>query len=311
MNNKKIEKVKVLYIAGPSRSGSTILSQILGGIPGFFNAGELLNIWDRGIKNQGVCSCGNYVNTCSIWGKVTQEVTQNPSFQHVDVLIELRNKLARSSKVPFNFNKKLSQVASDDNSRRYLENLVCLYRSIAKTTGCKVLVDSSKNLGYAYYVAKIGIIDLYLVHLIRDSRATAYSWMKKKGDLFKLNPFNSSKTWSSRNLVAEIIGRQMKDKYLRLLYENFVQEPKNAVRDIVLMLKEDPELADVPFVSAHEVRLNPSHLIYGNPDRFKSGIIRLKYDAKWKQMRRRDKLIVTALTWPFLIKYNYPIFNDK
>jgi hypothetical protein len=73
------------------------------------------------------------------------------------------------------------------------------------------------------------------------------------------------------------------------------------------MVKDDPELSKAPFVSTHEVKLNKSHILYGNPDRFKSGIIRLAYDDKWRQMRLVDKLVVTALTWPFLIKYRYPI----
>lgn len=300
-------KIKVLYIAGPSRSGSTILAQILGEIPGFFNAGEVINIWDRGIKNQGICSCGNLLEDCSVWGTVTKEISKNPSFKHVDILIELQSKFAHSRKVPFKFNKKLPEFASNSDSKNYLDNLSCLYRSIVKSTQCRVIVDSSKNFGYAYYLAKTNIIELYIVHLIRDSRATAYSWMHKKGDLSKLNPFNSSKTWNSRNLVGEIIGKQMKGRYLRILYENFVHEPQKTVRNIILMLKERPELGKVPFVSTHEVRLGQSHIIYGNPDRFKSGFIRLKCDNKWKSMRLLDKLFVTALTWPFLIRYRYPI----
>ena len=308
MDDNKAENIRVLYIGGPSRSGSTVLSQILGEIPGFFNAGELLNIWDRGIKHQGVCSCGNSVNECPVWGKVTREITRNPSYKNVDVLIGLRDKLARSSKMPLNINKKLSERETDHDSRIYLENLACLYQSVADTTGCHIIVDSSKNIGYAYYLVKTGIIDLTMVHFIRDARATAYSWMHKKGDLYQLDPFRSSKTWNSRNFMAEIIGRQMKGKYLRLLYEDFVKAPQKAVQDIMAMLKEPPDSGKEPFVSEQEVRLSHSHLIYGNPDRFKSGVVRLKYDAKWSQMRLRDKFTVTALTWPFLIRYGYPLF---
>jgi hypothetical protein len=311
MIDNKTEKIRVLYIGGPSRSGSTVLSQILGEIPGFFNAGELLNIWDRGIKHQGVCSCGNSVENCPVWGKVTQAITRNPAFDNVDVLIALRDKLARSGKMPLNIKNKLSKPAADQDSRVYLENLAYLYRSIANFTGCRILVDSSKNVGYAYYLMKTGIIDLYFVHFIRDARATAYSWMHKKGDLYQLDPFRSSKTWNSRNLMAEIIGRQMKGKYLRLRYEDFVRMPQKAVQDIMMMLKEPRGSANEFFISDQEVRLSPSHLIYGNPDRFKSGVVRLKYDGKWKQMGLRDKITVTAITWPFLIRYGYPVFSGE
>jgi hypothetical protein len=239
---------------------------------------------------------------------VTQAITRNPGFENADVLIALRDKLARSSKMPLNIKKKFSEPASDHDSQVYLENLAYLYRSIVNTTGCRIIVDSSKNIGYAYFLMKTGIIDLYIVHFIRDSRATAYSWMHKKGDLYQLDLFRSSKTWNSRNLMAEIIGRQMKGKYLRLRYEDFVRAPRKAVQDIMAILKEPSDSAGETFISDQEVRLSPSHLIYGNPDRFKSGVVRLKYDAKWKQMRLRDKIAVTAITWPFLIRYGYPVF---
>ena len=41
------DKIKVLYIAGNGRSGSTLLGVLLGQIPGFFNVGEVRRVWDE------------------------------------------------------------------------------------------------------------------------------------------------------------------------------------------------------------------------------------------------------------------------
>jgi hypothetical protein len=38
------DRIRVLYIAGPSRSGSTLIGRILGEIPGFFDTGELIDL---------------------------------------------------------------------------------------------------------------------------------------------------------------------------------------------------------------------------------------------------------------------------
>jgi hypothetical protein len=208
----------------------------------------------------------------------------------------------------FALDKKLSSFNSGNDSKVYLENLAGLYQSIVHATGCRVIIDSSKSIGYAYYLAKTGIIDLYIVHLIRDSRATAYSWLHHKGELNRINPFSTSLVWNSRNLKAEIMGRQLTGKYLRIFYEGFVREPIKTVRDILQTIKVSPELGTLPFLSAQEVRLSQGHMIYGNPDRFKSGIMRLATDHRWRHMRPLDKLIVTFLTWPFLLKYRYSIF---
>lgn len=43
-------EVKVLYIAGWGRSGSTILDNVLGQVEGFFSGGELSYLWERGLS---------------------------------------------------------------------------------------------------------------------------------------------------------------------------------------------------------------------------------------------------------------------
>jgi hypothetical protein len=130
--------------------------------------------------------------------------------------------------------------------------------------------------------------------------------------LYRINPFSTSLVWNSRNLKAEIMGRQLNGKYLRIFYEDFVREPIKTVRDILQTIKLSPELGTFPFLSAQEVRLSQGHMIYGNPDRFNSGIMRLAADHRWRHMRPLDKLIAAFLTWPFLAKYRYSIFmtND-
>ena len=61
------ERVKVLYIAGSGRSGSTILDRILGQLDGFFSVGELCNLWDRGLLAHRKCGCGVPVDQCPTW----------------------------------------------------------------------------------------------------------------------------------------------------------------------------------------------------------------------------------------------------
>src|SRR5205823_1051409 len=48
---------KVLYIAGPGRSGSTVLDQVLGELPGFVSTGELQALWQRGLVERRPCGC--------------------------------------------------------------------------------------------------------------------------------------------------------------------------------------------------------------------------------------------------------------
>ena len=50
--------MKVLYIVGVGRSGSTLLERMLGAVPGSVNAGELNAIFSRVATQDQRCGCG-------------------------------------------------------------------------------------------------------------------------------------------------------------------------------------------------------------------------------------------------------------
>src|SRR6266498_4080255 len=62
--------LKVLYIAGAGRSGSTLLDGVLGQLDGFFAAGELRYLWERGLQESRLCGCGVAVRDCPTWRAV-------------------------------------------------------------------------------------------------------------------------------------------------------------------------------------------------------------------------------------------------
>ena len=55
---------KVLYIGGFGRSGSTLVERILGQLPGFCSAGEIVFLWQRGLIDGQLCGCGVPVPEC-------------------------------------------------------------------------------------------------------------------------------------------------------------------------------------------------------------------------------------------------------
>lgn len=302
MNHKmKTNKIKVLYIAGPSRSGSTILSNILGEIDGFFNAGELIDIWDRGIN--GKCGCGNAMNGCNIWKKVMNASFNNAETIDLNEMIRQRDRYAHSyrltglSLIPGSKHRLLK------DTDRYRKCLNKLYGSIQSVVGSKIIIDSSKNTGYAFLLNSLPTIDLFVVHLVRDPRATAYSWMRKKIGLWQTHPVESSLNWAMRNLSSEIFQKHLKKKYMRLRYEDFIGSPQETIKHIIKFVNETAQ--DLPFYGDHEVKLNVNHSIYGNPNRFQTGFLKLKLDDEWQVMKKKDQLIVGLLTWPYMIKYGY------
>ena len=63
---------KVLYIAGPSRSGSTMLDLLLGELDGYVATGELRNLWGYGLLDGWLCGCREPMKSCPFWRSVLE-----------------------------------------------------------------------------------------------------------------------------------------------------------------------------------------------------------------------------------------------
>ena len=48
-------RVRVLYLGGLGRSGSTVIERLTGQLPGVCAVGELVHLWDRGVTDGERC----------------------------------------------------------------------------------------------------------------------------------------------------------------------------------------------------------------------------------------------------------------
>jgi hypothetical protein len=193
------------------------------------------------------------------------------------------------------------------------EALGPLYGAVRRRTGCRVLVDSSKLPSYGALLDALPGVELYVVHLVRDPRATAWSWLRRKPLpdtaaprlMQRQPPGKSAAMWMVWNLAAALLwsGRP---RYLRLRYEDVIRRPEEAVRRIARLVGESP--ASLPFPVPGSVALAPTHSVAGNPSRLTTGEVRLRLDDEWSsRLRPRHKLVVTLATWPLLLHYRYRI----
>jgi hypothetical protein len=67
------EPVKVAFIGGWGRSGSTLLASMLGEVPRMTPVGELRYIWERGLHDDELCGCGERFGECPFWQAVGRE----------------------------------------------------------------------------------------------------------------------------------------------------------------------------------------------------------------------------------------------
>jgi len=168
-------KVKVIYIAGEGRSGSTLLERILGQHSKVFAAGELIHIWERSFIENQLCSCGKPFKECEVWQSIVEKFYRNlkEKINPNDLIYAfLQTSRLRHYLLGKNLENKYSKLIS----KVYYN----LYKAILDTTEMEFLIDASKQPVFAHILAQIPDIDLYIIHLVRDSRGVAYSWTKNK-----------------------------------------------------------------------------------------------------------------------------------
>lgn len=303
-------RVKVVYIAGRGRSGSTLIDSVFGQILGFFSGGEIA-LGGRRLAENGLCGCGQSIRGCPIWEPVLTR-----AFGDLDLAIrEMRGFFAIGRQLG-DWPALMMGRADAGFRRRHhaaIEQIDSLYSTIAAVTGCRVIVDSSKFPPYGLALGLASRIDLYVLHVVRDPRAVAYSWLRQKPaersaaeplHRRQFGPSASAWRWLLANGLSERSFGSMGDRYRRVRYEDFVTAPHATLTDLLAWVGE----GGMPPSSLAEGRvvLRPTHAISGNPSRFNTGSVALRLDDDWKcRMGRLDKTVVSALTWPLRGRYGY------
>ena len=196
----------------------------------------------------------------------------------------------------------------------FVQNTAAIYRAVRDVSGADVVVDSSKLPPYGFLQAQSPGIDLRCVHLIRDPRATAYSWLRRSraegiiGEdyLPPIGTTESSMTWTAWNIVTELLWRSDSSHYTRIRYEDFVCDPQRWSGAMTALCG----FANAALPIDHDKKLSVgvAHTVAGNPNRFDTGSIAIRADQAWEGLiGSRQRYAVTAMTLPFLRHYGYPI----
>jgi hypothetical protein len=313
VNNGAVRPVKVLYVAGLGRSGSTILANALGQVEGFFSGGELNFIWKHTLIENRLCGCGRPARECPFWGPVFEEEFGGQSEALAHKMMRLQYSGARTRHIPMMLTEG-GRRKIRSRLGEFLDNTERLYQAIQSVSGSRVIVDTSKEPAYGYALGMVPGIDLRVLHLVRDPRAAAYSWAKKKRQpdsterefMHRKTPTQSAVLWDAWNTAIEALWRRMPARYLRLRYEDFIADPRRSFEEILNLT--DEEDAELPLVGERDVKLGISHTVSGNPNRFDTGTVELRQDRAWQeQMKSRDRALVTALTLPLLARYHYSV----
>ena len=265
--------VPLLYIAGSSHSGSTLLDLLLGSHPAIESVGEAKKIPAVAARIRAgenpLCTCREPVVTCAFWRQV---MPADPA--------ELQKNAAANA---------------------------ALFRSALTSGGKQIALDSSKTSGRAEMLARSELFDLTLVHLVRDSRAIAYSNRRKQSrapaeqqGAYRLVP--SVRGWRKLNLRTRRLFRDRPGvRYVPIRYEDLTADPRAELQRVL-------EAVGLPWEeSMLRYREHTHHNIEGNRMRMETGSA-IRADNEYLQaMSASDWWTATLLSWRGLKAFRYPL----
>jgi hypothetical protein len=304
-------KLRVLYIGGTGRTGSTLLDQLLGQFPGWFSAGELAFFWSRGVKEHAICACGTPVLECAVWSEALAD-GDGPVDARADRMIAARKTFwsvhLPAMLIPGFARRRMASM------RDFAATNERLYRRAATVRDASVLIDSSKEPHYAYILREGTDLPISFLHLVRDPRAVGFSWLRKKQEtglatgefMEQRGPLVSSLYFLVSNIAAELLWRKHDASYRFLRYEDFVADPPG-ILDAIGSFVGDPISAD-EVIRDSTFDIGESHTSWGNPGRVGRTEVTIRADESWKTgLSRWQKFALTACTLPLLWRYGYPL----
>jgi Sulfotransferase domain len=307
---------RVVYLGGLGRSGSTLIERLLGELPGVCSAGEVVHMWQRGVVEDERCGCGEPFGKCPFWQQVGQRAFGGWAELDVRRITELRASIDRNRFVPL-LAAPVLPTAIRRRLAEYVGYYVRVYSAIADVSGCSTVVDSSKHASLAFCLGSHAGLDLRVIHVVRDSRAVAFSWTRQVSRpdaaaasyMTTYSPATAAGHWNAQNGAVQLLARKGVPT-LRVRYEDLVTAPAPTLAGIADFAGIGADGLQLGFLGGDEqarwAELGTAHTASGNPMRFATGKITIRGDEQWRTaMPAVQRRTVTALTLPLLSRYGY------
>lgn len=274
---------------------------MLGEWEGFVNIGESRYLFAEEMRRRNLpCSCGKVPGECAFWRGFDRSV------QDQDVVWASR--WLRAKYFPLAFMLWRTGRWRPLGLENFLRSVERIYRGTIDRTDARVIVDASKHPTYGLALTCLKTADVYVLHLVRDARAVVSSAAKEKGYLKVRRPLRTTLQWLTYNLASESITKAHR-RYLRLRWEEVVEEPMKALHQIARAIGE-PDSAQQLIAAGQErswvFPVGEQHALAGNPEKLTAKERIILSPRDW-ELGGWDKLFVSCLTWPLLRRYGYAV----
>jgi hypothetical protein len=296
---------------GSPYTGSTLLGTILNSHPACASIGAATGLSRRVEPASYRCSCGKLFGECEFW---THIAARTGALGHpVDVfqtgfwnthLRISRNRLlnvvlVRSLAWGWLNDARDAVVGKVSGIRNAVSEMAwntwSLATAVLEKTGKAVFADTARDHQRPKYLATHPLLDVRVIHLIRDPRGTSASMMKNMG----LDVGAAAWRWKWYNVEADRMRRYVPPgSWMTLRYEDLCADPAGVIDRISDFL--DVHRAPMPG-SLRE----PDHHIIGNPMRLKA-LGEIRTDRSWQdRLSPRDLAVIARIAGPTSRRFGY------
>ena len=214
--------MKIISISGSGRTGSTLLSVLLTQNNEVFNLGQTRDLWSAYGQN-APCSCGQTLTQCEHWTPVLDDVFGKDTAIGLAKMNRLMQAFRNDANAMADWTDSQSMELLRDDHQEFLELMTRFVRRVGEQSGAEALLDASKSPEIALAFSLLEDIDSFVINLVRDPRAVACSWERKKDRKVAID---YSLAWAQRQIRLVRWSQALGDRFCAVRYEDFSAAPK-------------------------------------------------------------------------------------
>ncbi len=266
--------MKVIYIIGAGRSGSTILEVALGNSENIFDAGELVRFFKLGGKPHGFSpESDNY----KFWLNIGENFKSRINQKNISDLSDLTISIEYHS----GFFKNLFHVRSKKKVKEYKSIVNSFFEVLSENIEEPIILDGSKYPGRALALYRSLDWPVYFIYMKRNPKGVVQSFGQKNVEQPSKSFLMANLYYFAVNFLATIVKWIVpKSRFMSVKYENFIKTPEEEITKI--QKKFNIDLSKSINLIRNDKPLKVGHLFDGNRIRLKDEIIIQKQNIKYR-----------------------------
>jgi Sulfotransferase family len=301
-------KTRFVFVMAHSFSGSTLLSFLLGAHPEIATVGEMY-ISPAFNTEDYLCSCGQPIDECPFWRKVSREMEARgvPFNVRASETAFRADGLGRLTYRMLTFEPRggLLETARRaavhllPGARRELERRLHINQLLVDVVtgmrGVNVFVDTSKRPGRALLLRWVPTFDTRVIHLVRDGRGVTRSAVRNLGRSVE----EGARSWVASIRSAEKVQKRFSaEHWLTVRHEDLCRDPGTELDRIFRFTGVTPGPQPLDFRSFE-------HHIIGNRMRLDK-VSEIRLDERWRtELTAAQIQAIERIAGPELRRYGY------